>query len=93
MTKIIGKEINEFAEKRNDLPEYFGRAYNFDQTKRIKGEFMARKYNDIIGIIKETSAQVKIKRNCIFIEYSNGDISIKRDCIINKFLVPALKQI
>jgi hypothetical protein len=94
--KIIGKNINEFAQSRNDLPDYFGIRYlgacdDWDKPyRKVNGEFIARKYNAILEIIQETKAQVEIKPNIIHILYQTGEIKIDRDLLTDTFLLPLI---
>jgi len=96
--KIIGKNINQFAAQRNDLPGYFNESYStpeigdWHKRKRVNGEFIAKKYNAILSIIEETKAKVLIRKDAIFIKYSSGQIKIKRDILTDNFLVPVLRN-
>lgn len=92
INKIIGKTINEFATERNDLPDYFGITYGWPR-KRVNGQFIAKKYNAIAEIVRETKATVKVLDNGIFIYYSNGEIKIDRDLLTDTFLLPLITNI
>lgn len=96
-THLSGKQINDWANNNNisELPEYWNNSYEWSDkycryTKRVKGEFIAKKYKSILSIIEEMKAKVKVTSDTIFITYPNGDIKINRDILTDTFLLPAL---
>jgi len=94
-TNLTGKQINQFAQSRNDIPRYFGdRYYPFGYygktDKRINGEFLSKKYKAIAELIQETKATVNILPEAIEIKYNNGQAIIDRDLLTDTFLLPLL---
>jgi len=95
---LTGKQINEWAQKVNDLPDYWGDSYypnesTFyynDRQKKVKGEFIAKKYRAIVNLIVETKAAVHITPDEILIEYTQGQSKIKRDILTDNFLLPLI---
>lgn len=97
MKQINGKIINEWAAKYNDLPEYWDDKFDWDDkkgkyTKRVRGEFIAKKYKAIIDLIKETQAQVNITKDEIILQYKTGSAKICRDILTDNFLIPLLNN-
>lgn len=94
-TNLTGKQINQFANSRNDIPGYFGDRYfpfgYYGKTdKRVNGEFISKKYKAILELVQETKAKVNILPEVIEIEYSNGQSRISRDLLTDTFLIPLL---
>ena len=92
---ITGKQIDEWAEKVNDLPRYWGDKFDWSEkhnkyTKVTKGAFFAKKYMAIIDLIMETKAAVNITTESILIEYGNGQARINRDILTDNFLIPLI---
>ena len=95
-TLFTGKEINAFAMQRNDIPDYFGSTIytGSPEYKKVKtsGEFVAKRYKDILKLIKEVNGTVYVQPTCIHITYSNGSFTIQRDLLTDTFLLPYLKN-
>ncbi len=94
-TNLTGKQINQFAQIRNDIPRYFGDRYfpfgYYGKTdKRVNGEFISKKYKAIVELIQETKAKVNILPEFIEIEYNNGQSRINRDLLTDTFLLPLI---
>ena len=58
-TNLTGKQINQFAKSRNDIPGYFGDRYfpfgYYGKTdKRVNGEFISKKYKAIAELVQES---------------------------------------
>lgn len=92
---ITGKQINIWAANANDLPNYWGDKFNWDAkqgryTKKVNGEFIAKKYKAIIELIEETKASIHIKPNIILIQYEKGESIISRDILTDNFLLPLI---
>lgn len=91
---IIGKQINQFAAKTNELPDYFDRSIYtpLPECKKIRtsGELVANRYNQILATIKDVSGTVYIQPHCIHVTYKNGNFTIQRDLLTDNFLIPML---
>jgi len=92
---ITGKQINEWAQKVNDLPNYWGDKFDWSDklnkyTKVAKGEFVAKRYKAIVELIAETKAAVNITPDAILIEYKTGQAKICRDILTDNFLMPLI---
>ena len=96
MKNVNGIQINEFANSTNELPEYYGWKY-YDNTKgkyiKYAGQFIAKRYNDIINIIIEVKGSVYIHPDSIHVTYLTGNFIIKRDLLTDNFLIPQLKNL
>ena len=98
-TNLTGKQINQFAQSRNDIPGYFGdRYYPFGyypksgkHDKRVNGEFISKKYKDIAALVLETKGTVYVQPDCIHVTYTGGNFTIQRDLLTDTFLLPLLK--
>lgn len=98
MKTLTGKSINDYAVSNNNLPDYWGDTYTENNDywsdrrnpKRVKGEFIAKKYKAIIEVIQQTKSVVRIENDCIYIEYANGSAKIDRDILTDTFLLPYL---
>lgn len=92
---ITGKQINEWAQRVSALPCYWGDNFDWSDktnryTKKVKGEFMAKKYKAIVELIRETKAHVNITPAEILIEYPTGQAKICRDILTDNFLLPLI---
>lgn len=88
---------NLFPGYGHDKPNYFGECttYNDKQRKwnKVNSTFIARKYSDIIELVKGTKANVSVKENTLIINAGNFTASIAIDKVVSEILIPELKAI
>ncbi len=60
--------------------------------EKVNSTFVARKYSQIIEVVKETKATVTVDNDLILISYNEGkgEIKIGRDILTDTFLIPLL---
>ena len=91
---------NLLTENGNCYPRNFG-AYMGTCTQwndkrgnwdKVNSTFVARKYSQIIQIVKDTQAKVIVENTAIKISYNDGkgEIKIGRDLLVDNFLLPML---
>ncbi len=81
----------------DERPAYYDARYEWNYKQRkwniIDGKCIARKYTQIIELVKDTNAKVKVQGNTLKIIYSaNGYATIPIDELVTKILIPELKQ-
>ncbi len=100
-TKLTGKDISNFlarfqswAEKQQ-IPDYVNETRWEDGKRKLvtTPAGIAQRFNDLLTMIQETSATVKISQDHIGIEYSNGRAKMGRDILIDTFLIPTLHTV
>ena len=97
VNNLSGKLINQFAEaNKNEIPFYWGERYypngNWQEKERkADGSFWSKKFKDIANLINDTEANVQIEVDCIYLTYANGESSIKRNILVDTFLIPLIQ--
>lgn len=75
---------------------YMGKCTNWNDKRgnwdKVNSTFVARKYSQIIELVKDTGAKVIIEKTAIKIIYSDGkgEAKIGRDILVDTFLIPQL---
>lgn len=54
---------------------------------------MAARFNDIIDLVRETEARVKVTPEAIYIEYQMGNATLSRNELIDRVLLPRVQSI
>lgn len=91
--QIDGKDINQYAINKANLPDGYGhifREYPFGKICKVDGPYIAKRYNAILKMISENKASVQVTDQEIQITYPNGSAKIRRDVLTNTFLIPVL---
>lgn len=99
-TKITSKDVIEVIShlQSNMVPKSFVKSnrrcdtYKTFDSNGYTAAGMAQRFNDLIQMIGDTAASVKIVPDAIYIEYKNGSAKLQRDILTDKILIPALTQ-
>lgn len=77
-------------------PEYFGLCtkYNDKQGRweTVNSTFVAQKYSQIIKLVQETKAKVKVSGEILHTNYGTGTATIGIDELVTKILLPELSE-
>ena len=94
---LSGKLINQFAEEhKSDIPFCWGEKYYppggwHEKERKADGTFWSKKFKDIAKLIKDTEAIVQIEPDYIYLTYADGESSIKRNILVDEFLIPLIQ--
>lgn len=92
--ELKGKDIAAFAKtNKQNLPDYWNSTLYWVDRRRHKVDspLMARRYNAIAKMVKESKATVIVEELEIRITYKNGWGKVCRDILVDTFLIPLLK--
>ena len=93
--QLTGKAINQFAANTSEMPDYYGQRVWMPspdyKSVKTNGEMIAKRYKDICRTIEEVKGTVYVQPHSIHVTYKDGNFTIKRDILVDTFLIPLLK--
>jgi len=95
---ITGKQIDAFVTENNSRFKigYYGcqiHVWGKDKATKIKGNYIARQYDNIINLVQKTKATVIIENEVMLINYKNGSAKVYVDKLVQTFLIPEMEKL